>query len=104
MIHGGPLSSDPHDLVRKRLARLERRFAVTPAMLHSINAEGRLIAASDAWLAHLGYTRDEVLGRRSVDFLTPNRAHTRLKKSWPNSIGAAASMTSNTRWCARTAE
>ena len=49
---------------------LERRMAVTPAMLHSIDEKGRLISVSDAWLAKLGYSRDEVLGRPSSDFLT----------------------------------
>jgi diguanylate cyclase (GGDEF)-like protein/PAS domain S-box-containing protein len=49
---------------------LERRTAVTPAMLHSIDDKGRLISVSDAWLAKLGYSRDEVLGRPSSDFLT----------------------------------
>jgi diguanylate cyclase (GGDEF)-like protein/PAS domain S-box-containing protein len=49
---------------------LERRIAVTPAMLHSIDEQGRLISVSDTWLAKLGYTRDEVLGRRSSEFLT----------------------------------
>nr|WP_153364470.1 sensor domain-containing diguanylate cyclase [Rhizobium sp. ICMP 5592] len=45
-------------------------------MLHSINKEGRLISVSDAWLAKLGYTREEVMGRPSSDFLTPeSRAH-----------------------------
>lgn len=40
-------------------------------MLHSINKEGRLISVSDAWLTKLGYTREEVIGRLSSDFLTP---------------------------------
>nr|WP_255739861.1 PAS domain S-box protein [Neorhizobium galegae] len=40
-------------------------------MLHSINKEGRLISVSDAWLSKLGYAREEVIGRRSSEFLTP---------------------------------
>jgi len=48
----------------------QRWTAVTPAMLHSIDEKGLLISVSDAWLAKLGYARDEVLGRRSSDFLT----------------------------------
>jgi PAS domain S-box-containing protein len=48
----------------------QRWTAVTPAMLHSIDEKGLLISVSDAWLAKLGYTRDEVLGRPSSDFLT----------------------------------
>ena len=34
----------------------------TPVMLHSIDAEGRLLSVSDRWLQPLGYTADEVLG------------------------------------------
>jgi diguanylate cyclase (GGDEF)-like protein/PAS domain S-box-containing protein len=51
-------------------AELQRRTAVTPAMFHSIDEKGRLISVSDVWLAKLGYSRDEVLGRPSSDFLT----------------------------------
>lgn len=47
-------------------------YTRTPAMMHSIDTEDRLIAVSDAWLAGLGYSREEVIGRRSVDFLTPD--------------------------------
>ncbi|WP_442929769.1 sensor histidine kinase [Myxococcus sp. NMCA1] len=43
----------------------------TPAMMHSIDAEGRLVSVSEYWLRTLGYSREEVLGRRSVDFFTP---------------------------------
>ncbi len=50
--------------------RLRRLYEQTPAMLHSIDAEGRLLTVSDAWLSRLGYTREEVLGRPSVEFLT----------------------------------
>ena len=50
---------------------IDRRMAATPAMLHSIDEAGFLVSVSDAWLAKLGYSRDEVLGRRSSDFLTP---------------------------------
>ena len=41
-----------------------------PIMLHSINTDGELISVSDYWLEKLGYTREEVIGRKSVDFLT----------------------------------
>ncbi len=51
--------------------RQQRLYEATPALLHSIDDEGRIIDVSDAWLAHLGYERAEVLGRKSSDFLTP---------------------------------
>ena len=46
----------------------------TPAMLHSIDDHGRLVGVSAAWLSRLGYTREEVLGRPSTDFLTEESA------------------------------
>ncbi len=42
----------------------------TPAMLHSIDRDGRLISVSNYWLDVMGYERDEVLGRRSTEFLS----------------------------------
>ncbi len=66
----------------RELAASEARYRLlyesSPAMLHSIDRGGRLVAVSDAWLARLGYSRAEVLGRRSTDFLTPqSRNHAR---------------------------
>ncbi|THD45598.1 MAG: PAS domain S-box protein [Bradyrhizobium sp.] len=70
-----PLATTPTspdlDFKERLGAELERRTAVTPAMVHSIDGDGRLISVSDAWLSKLGYTREEVLGRLSSDFLTP---------------------------------
>jgi len=54
--------------------RLDKLFLSAPAMLHSIDAQGHLIAVSEVWLAALGYRREEVLGRRSTEFLTAESA------------------------------
>lgn len=43
----------------------------TPVMLHSIDSSGNLISVSEYWLEKLGYEREEVLGRKSTEFLTP---------------------------------
>ena len=85
----------------KQRAELELRTRVTPAMLHSIDSEGRLISVSDPWLAKLGYTREEVIGRRSSDFLTPDRARMRSRTYCPSSSERAAARTWNTKWCVR---
>ena len=42
-----------------------------PAICHSIDRSGRIIAVSDEWLDNFGYQRSEVIGRKSVEFLTP---------------------------------
>ena len=45
-------------------------YEKTPAMGHSIDQEGRLVSVTDTWLETLGYSRDEVIGRKSTSFLT----------------------------------
>ena len=50
--------------------RFSRLYESTPAMLHSIDAQGLLLTVSDRWLQVLGYQRSEVIGRRSTEFLT----------------------------------
>jgi diguanylate cyclase (GGDEF)-like protein/PAS domain S-box-containing protein len=51
--------------------RLRALYESTPAMLHSIDPQGRLLHVSDNWLTQLGYARNEVIGRTSAEFLTP---------------------------------
>jgi len=58
--------------------RVRRLYEATPAILHSIGPDGRILNVSDRWLALLGYERDEVIGRMSSEFLTPaSQAHAR---------------------------
>ncbi|GGF26114.1 hypothetical protein GCM10011611_35210 [Aliidongia dinghuensis] len=45
-------------------------YVRTPALMHSIDTDGRLLSVSDHWLSTLGYSREEVIGRRSTEFLT----------------------------------
>jgi len=71
----------------EELARSERRYREfyerTPVMLHTIDRNGRLIAVSGFWLEHLGYRKEEVLGRRSVDFLTEESRRDALRYRLP---------------------
>ena len=43
-------------------------YRSTPAMLHTLDADGHIQTVTDHWLQKLGYTRDEVLGRPVTDF------------------------------------
>ncbi len=43
----------------------------TPVMLHSIDSQGRIISVSKYWLEKMGYSAEEVIGKKSTDFLTP---------------------------------
>ncbi len=42
----------------------------TPVGMHSIDKEGKLVYVNDYWLQMFGYEREDVIGRRSTDFLT----------------------------------
>lgn len=46
----------------------------SPIMLHSIDAEGRLIRVSEFWLRRLGYSRENVIGRHLAEFMDENSA------------------------------
>lgn len=45
-------------------------YEKTPVMLHSTDAQGRLLSVSDRWLESLGYEREEVIGEYAPGFLT----------------------------------
>lgn len=51
-------------------ARYRSLYLNTPAMLHSIGPEGRLLSVSDYWAEGLGYRREEVIGRKLTEFFT----------------------------------
>ena len=56
--------------------RLRQLYESTPAMLFSIDPQGRLLAVTGQWLDTLGYTREEVIGQPSVSFMTEaSQAH-----------------------------
>lgn len=59
-------------LVELERARYELRqlYEETPALLHSIGPDGHIQYVSRSWLEHFGYTREEVIGRASTDFLS----------------------------------
>jgi diguanylate cyclase (GGDEF)-like protein/PAS domain S-box-containing protein len=63
--------------------RYRTLYTRTPAIMHSITADGSLIHVSDLWLKTLGYTRDEVIGRKSSDFLTEDSRHLAIAQVLP---------------------
>jgi len=58
------------DTLRQSEERFRRLYRETPAMLHSIDQNGRLVSVSNYWTETLGYKRSEVLGKRITDFFT----------------------------------
>jgi PAS domain S-box-containing protein len=58
-------------LLRESEERLRKLYRETPLPLHAIGPDGRIEESSDAWLDLLGYTREEALGRKLTDLMTP---------------------------------
>lgn len=67
-------ATDARREAMQRLSDNEGRFRAlyrrTPAMMHSVGPDGRILSVSELWLKKLGYQEHEVLGRKLVDFLS----------------------------------
>jgi two-component system, cell cycle sensor histidine kinase and response regulator CckA len=53
------------------LQELEELYNDAPCGYHSLDSEGRFVRINDTELKMLGYSREEVLGRKFSDFITP---------------------------------
>lgn len=60
-----------------RLLSSERKFRQfyqkTPAMLHSMDGNGKLIYVSQSWLDTLGYEKEDVIGKDFFDFIVADK-------------------------------
>jgi PAS domain S-box-containing protein len=81
-------------------ARLEQHYRdlyrATPAMLHTVDASGRIVHVSNHWLTKLGYRRDEVIGRMITDFMTDETRES-VRKSRPEGGGIHTELTNDPR-------
>lgn len=69
--------------LRTSEARYRHLYLRSSAMMHSIDAQGQIVDVNDAWLACLGYAREEVVGRYSVEFLTAESRQRALDEVLP---------------------
>jgi PAS domain S-box-containing protein len=61
--------------LRESEERYRASFDHSPVPVHILDADGVLMGASQSWLALLGYTEAEVIGRHINDFRTPSSAN-----------------------------
>lgn len=83
------------DMAEREAAALRRSeelfralYRRTPLPLHALDVDGRLQEVSDAWLDLLGYSREEVLGRPLVSFMTEDSSERRLTIDWPTLLAS----------------
>ncbi|MFZ5587152.1 MAG: PAS domain S-box protein [Thermodesulfobacteriota bacterium] len=69
--------------LRESEERYRTLYHNTPAMLHSIDREGRLVSVSDYWCEALGYRAEEVIGRQLVEFLTAESRRELVERNRP---------------------
>lgn len=57
--------------LKQYVAEVEDLYNNAPCGYHSLNKEGIFVRINDTELKWLGYTREEIIGKRFTDFLTP---------------------------------
>ena len=68
--------------LRRNEDRFRALYKGTPLPLHSLDSQGCIEHVSDAWLKLLGYSREEVIGRPFVHFLSEASARVMLQDDW----------------------
>ncbi|MBI4797684.1 MAG: PAS domain S-box protein [Desulfarculus sp.] len=63
--------------------RYRALYQRTPAMLHSIDHDGRLVSVSDHWCEALGYQPEEVIGQKLTDFLAEDSRQEAQERNQP---------------------
>jgi two-component system, NtrC family, sensor kinase len=70
-------------LLRESEEQLQKLYRETPLPLHVIGLDGRIEKVSDTWLNLLGYTHEEVSGRKLTDFTTGGSKRHYDEIVWP---------------------
>jgi PAS domain S-box-containing protein len=72
-------------------ARYRALYNRTPVMLHSTDSQLRIVSVSDHWLEFSGYSREEILGKKPIDFLTQESRHRAVEIHIPQFLQAGFS-------------
>ncbi len=62
---------------------VKRLYEQTPALLYSVDANGKLLSVTRHWLEVMGYRKSDVLGRRSIEFMTDQSRQQIAEKALP---------------------
>ncbi|MFP4567115.1 MAG: PAS domain S-box protein, partial [Spirochaetaceae bacterium] len=74
---------DTERALEESRSEYEECYRDLPVMLHSLDAAARILDVNSEWLLTLGYAREEVVGRKSVEFLTPESRRFAMQQALP---------------------
>ena len=63
---------EAEELVKEKAAELENIFNLTPDLLTIANKDGYFLRVSPSWGKTLGYSNEELLGKKFLDFIHPD--------------------------------
>jgi two-component system, cell cycle sensor histidine kinase and response regulator CckA len=66
--------SEPRQTRADKEASFRHIYSLAPVMMHSIDKNRVIRNVNNKWLTHMGYSRDQVIGRTIEAFLTPESA------------------------------
>ncbi|MCW6036632.1 PAS domain S-box protein [Spirulina subsalsa FACHB-351] len=75
---------DAEEALQESESQYRTLYNNTPALLHSCDANLRIISVSDYWLEFTGYQREEVIGKMFVDFMTSTSRSYALEAGIPS--------------------
>ncbi len=90
-------------LLRESEDRHRALWNRTPAALHTLDPLGRVLAVNDAWLALLGYAREDVVGRPVADFQAAG-AERGLGAEWATALAEGGYQSQERRFARRSGE
>lgn len=83
---------------RHRRPKRRRRDDAVRTMVHSIDANGYLVSVCNDWVRTMRYSRSEVLGRRSTEFLTAESREVAVTHALPTFMATGRVNNVEYRW------
>ncbi len=69
--------------LKAREEQYRRLYEETPVMMHSLDADFKIVSVNETWLKTLGYTREEVLGKSLLGFMDQESKEYAQEVGWP---------------------
>ena len=69
--------------LRRSEERFRSLYGKSPVMMQSVDRNGTIIDVNDYWLSSMGYSRDEVIGKKALEFMSVESVHYAVERVFP---------------------